>query len=105
MHLITAGRLEAVTHLSVTASPGQLLISWEAPFTLNLTEIDYSITYCINIVDGSGKNYLSVCNISETHYIFRSDLKIQFIIIVTPENGAGRGTEAKTSAYTGDCQH
>lgn len=107
--LYTAGEIEAVTDLHITDSPGQILITWQPPFTLNLTDRPYSVTYCIDIVaDSSGKHYVSACNITETQYIFRifSEINIPLIITVTPENSLGRGKEQNTTVnniiY---CQH
>ena len=109
VYVYTAGELEAVTDLHITDSPGQILITWQPPFTLNLTDRPYSITYCIDIAeDSSGKHYVSACNITETQYIFRivSEINIPLVITVTPENGLGRGKEQNASVnniiY---CQH
>jgi hypothetical protein len=110
--IYTAGELEAVTDLHTTESnPEQILIIWQPPFTLNLTDRPYSITYCIDIEDSSGKHYVSACNITETQYIFRivSDINAPLIIIITPENSLGRGKEQNASVnnviYNYNCQH
>lgn len=85
------------------------MITWQPPFTLNLTDSPYSITYCIDIVeDSSGKHYVSACNISETQYIFRivSEINIPLVVTVTPENGLGRGKEQNASVNSIIyCQH
>lgn len=48
--IITQGPLDAVDHLSYTlVIPGQVVrITWTAPFTLDLTNSDVDITYCIH---------------------------------------------------------
>ena len=98
--MYTAGELEAVTNLRTTDGPGQILITWQPPFTFNLTDRPYSVTYCIDIDDSSGKHYVSACNITETQYIFKivSEINISLTIIVTPENSLGRGKEQKLNA-------
>ena len=101
------GKLEAVTDLNITESPGQLFISWRPPFTLILSDRVYSITYAIDInEESSGKDYLIANNITETQYTFNIRdsqiiITIPFTVTVTPENPLGKGREknASVSSY------
>ena len=96
--------------------PGQISISWQPPFSLNLTDRVYSITYCIGIIeDSSGKLYVLACNITETNYtysIYGSQIiiSIPFTVIVIPENNLGKGKEHNATVNNNNiinigCQH
>ena len=103
LHKLWAGTLNAVYHLSVTKSNLTILITWEAPFTLNITNTEPDIAYCVNI---SAMNYFShvdiatECNITQTEFFYTIPHKVychnnDFYVTVTPVNGAGQGVSEK----------
>ena len=106
------GRLEAVTNLHIVEKPGQIFISWQPPFTLNLTDRVYSITYCISIIEGSsGKLYVLAYNVTETHYTYSINdskiitISIPLTVIVTPENNLGKGKEYNVTVNNYNINH
>ena len=66
-HLIVAGPLGAVTTLVRTPS----IITWEPPFSLNLTDIEPDIIYCIEVfLTDCGIEYfiLRDCSVTTNYY-------------------------------------
>ena len=104
MFTLFTGSLGSVHDLSVGSSNLSIFVVWEAPFTLNVTDTEPDITYCVHIFnDSSGHEILLTCDIFDTefHYTFLSeaicyDHKLR--ITVTPVNGAGHGP-SKTVVY------
>ncbi len=68
------GLLPAVADLAVNNVAGncsQLNVTWDAPFSLNLTTAEPDIRYCVDVYDEREKNMLqSECNITTTQYLF-----------------------------------
>jgi hypothetical protein len=101
------GRLNAVHNLSVTKSNLSIIIFWEAPFTLNITNTEPDITYCVSI-SSMAQSYFAPniepateCNITQTEFLYTTTHEFlcqnnDFYVTVTPINGAGHGHSEKT---------
>ena len=52
-----------------------ILITWEAPFSLNLTTAEPDVQYCVNVYNVTEGEELveSRCDITETNYIYTPD--------------------------------
>ena len=72
-------------------------ISWEPPFSLDLTDVDPDIVYCVdvyNITCGGRDLVSSDCSVTDTNYTSLSDGYL-YEYIVTPRSnveGAENGT-------------
>ena len=65
--LLTQGPLEAVKQLREEGST----LSWDPPFSLDLTDVDPDIVYCVevyNITCGGRELVFSDCNVTENSY-------------------------------------
>ena len=73
-------------------------VSWDAPFTLDITDTDPDITYCVDIFSTTDWSHVfSECGINDTVYNVSLDNVSgrtcdNFNISVTPVNGAGNGS-------------
>ena len=75
-------------------------LSWDPPFSLNLTNVDPDITYCLdvyNITCGGRELVISDCNVTENSYSSDAIAQDGYIYeyIVTPRSnvqGAQNGT-------------
>ena len=78
-------------------------ISWTAPFSLDVTDVDPDIWYSVLIYNVTDETAVSVpypncANISETFCIFRPDYLSpchKHIFTVIPYNGAGQGESSR----------
>ena len=90
------GPLDAVTSLTKVGST----LSWVAPFSLDLTNIDPDVVYCVdvyNITCGGRDLVSSDCHVTDTNYTAFSDGYL-YVYIVTPRSnveGAGNGTRSQ----------
>ena len=98
-----SGLLDAVRSLSSTANSTLISLTWEPPFTLDITGVDPDITgYCVDVVNSTSSATLySECEITETGicYLFpphRGCTVYRFTI--APVNVVGRG-ESSTTSY------
>ena len=82
-------------------------IVWEAPFSLNLTNVEPDIVYCVevyNITCGRGHRLISDCNVMENSYT--SDvLQAGYIYeyTVTPRSNVERAQNGSSKTITGVC--
>ena len=91
----------------LTANPreGLLHLTWNPPFTLDITNVTPDICYCINIYSATQHDLLnSVCGLTQPKFDFRvanpSPCE-QFKFEVIPVNGAGNGTSNRISGFNG----
>ena len=71
------------------------------PFSLNLTDVEPDVTYCLHIQTPNNSFVLSECGIEVTEYkLYQVNFKPCeiFKVIVTPVNGVGNGTTTYTIA-------
>lgn len=104
-----SGPPEAVSHLRVGTSGDDIVVTWQAPFTLDVTGVEYDLYYSLLISDVTNETQpvpvaCDVChNLTETTFIFtphNSPQRPFFMFTVTPYNGAGRGPP-RTAALSG----
>ena len=91
-----AGLLAAVGSPSVDLVGTNISLTWTAPFTLDLTNVDPDITYCVDVVNStSSSTVLSECEITVTGFNFSIPIdrvRDDYTFTVTPVNLAGNGT-------------
>ena len=94
------GPLSAATGLTATHNATSITISWEAPWSLDVTGVDHDIWYSVliqNVTDENNPTPISCTdctNITETVYTFTPDHLSPchvYKFSVTPFNGAGQG--------------
>ena len=95
MHVSSAGLLDAVSNLR-SESLGQVIrLTWDAPFSLNITGVDLDIWYRVDIsVDNISMRTYDNINIPEFNFTMDNDTSTSVVyeFRVTPINGAGAGT-------------
>ena len=93
-----SGFLHPVVDLTTTLNTTSIIVSWTAPFSLDVTGVDPDVWYTIFIYNVTHDPITISCtdcvNITETHYTFYPDYynpchKYNFTVI--PFNGAGQG--------------
>ena len=76
-------------HLDYALNGDNLTIMWEAPFSLDIPQIDPDVKYCVTI-KSSGEILHSECEIRDTEFYFRFDGSFPYCeensAIVTPYN-------------------
>ena len=95
-----AGLLASVEIGDLTFKNGSIIIiSWSAPFSLDVTGVDPDIWYSVliyNVTDNPTAIPCTDCiNITETNYTFTPDYPSpchKYIFTVIPLNGAGQGS-------------
>ena len=110
VHISSAGLLDTVSNLK-TESLGQVIrLTWDAPFSLDITGVDPDIWYRVDITvvnyplnntsDSIPFNTYFV-NIPEFNFTHNSaDTSVIYEFKVTPINGAGNGrTSAPVTGY------
>ena len=81
-----------------------ITISWEPPFSLNLTTAEPDIQYCVNVYNATRNDILVVseCNITKSSFVFipsNQDPNIHYVFTVTPRSnvqGSSNGTTSET---------
>ena len=98
-----AGTIQAVSNLAGVSTSSAIVLTWQAPFSLNLTTAEPDIVYCIdifNITDGEAEadHLINNCSVFEPLYKFtirNPDPEDLFQFVVTPRSnveGARNGT-------------
>ena len=102
------GLLSSVVILDTDSSTSSVTISWVAPFSLDVTDMDPDVWYSIliyNVTDEDNPTAV-LCtdchNLTQTHYIFSPDHpspchKYNFTVI--PYNGAGQGESQSATQF------
>ena len=96
-HIYSAGLPDAVTNLK-TKSLGQVIhLTWDAPFSLDITGVDPDIWYHVDITVGNVPfNTYDDINIPEFNFTVDdyngTNTRVIYEFRVTPINGAGNGT-------------
>ena len=97
---IHVGLLAAPSNLETNSNASSITISWTAPFSLDVTDVDPDIWYSVLIYNVTDEDNPTVVpctdcnNITETYYTFTPDYlspchRYNFTII--PRNGVGDG--------------
>ena len=95
------GPPEAVSDMSVSENRSHVEVTWEAPFSLDVTGVEYDVTYSLliyNVTDWTQLPTLVPCavchNLTLTHFTFSPPHPLpghSFAFTVTSQNGAGSG--------------
>ena len=101
MHTIT-GKLEAVDNLTSKPMPSSIQLSWQPPFSLNLTTAEPDVVYCVDIIQYKSTDIeghvVSNCSVYYPRYNFmmeNPDPRDLFQFQITPRSnveGASNGT-------------
>ena len=92
--------IRCTSNLRVQRSDDDLMVTWQAPFTLDVTGVEYDLLYSLDITDIITNETQTLDNLTETNYTFsppESLLEHSFNFKVTPYNGAGKGQPHTTS--------
>ena len=99
------GLLNAVRSLTSTTYSTLISLTWEPPFTLDITDVDPDITgYCVDVINSTSSVTLhSECEITETEFTYlmppeRYCYSTTFSLSITPFNIVGRG-EVRSLLY------
>lgn len=104
-----AGILSSVGDLNVTSHDAFLVISWTAPFSLDVTGVDHDVWYSVLVYNVTEKQTAITCtdciNTTETNYTFVLDyhnniICHKYIFTVIPFNGAGKGQPSSENITT-----
>ena len=103
-----SGLLASVERLTVKDSVSSIIISWSAPFSLDVTGVDPDIRYSVLIYNATDNPTAIPCtdctDITETNYTFTPDYSSpchKYIFTVIPLNGAGQGhSSGNITGYT-----
>ena len=73
MHIVTVATPEAVENLITSSSLKKIVISWEAPFSLNLTS-EPDVAYCVDVHNITGSTYLilSDCSVLTAYFVYNT---------------------------------
>ena len=109
--VIALSQSSSVEHCAFLTYPGPLdaanglakvnsTLSWVAPFSLDLTNIDPDIVYCVdvyNITCGGRDLVSSDCHVTDINYTAFSDGYLYEYIVIPRSNveGAGNGTQSQ----------
>ena len=97
--LCCIGLPSAVDVLNITVSNTTLSLTWEPPFTLDITGEDPDITgYCVDVVNSiSSVTLHSQCDITMTEFSYplpQDAVCHRFVLTITPVNVVGRGVSS-----------
>ena len=104
----------AVSEMRVVANVSHVAVSWRAPFTLDVTGVEFDVTYSLlisNVTDETqpGRDVAcDICHNLTTHqFTFSPPHPLpghSFNFTITPQNGAGTGPPSPTlTATLTDC--
>ena len=107
LHCFITGLLASVGDLTYNNSYKSIIISWSAPFSLDVTNDDPDIWYSVliyNVTDNPTAIPCTDCmDITETHYTFTPDYPSpchKYIFTVIPLNGAGQGHISNVTVFS-----
>ena len=96
--------------MSAVANVSHVVVSWRAPFTLDVTGVEFDVTYSLvisNVTDQSQPPRYVACdvchNLTLPQFTFSPPHPLpghSFTFTVTPLNGAGRGPSSPTVTAT-----
>ena len=94
------GLLDAVSNLKIELLGKVIHLTWDAPFSLDITGVDPDIWYRVDITEAgaplSTSSISRVVNISEFNFTMNeyrdTSSRVVYEFQVTPINGAGDGT-------------
>ena len=99
--MVTVGLLSAVDAVNIMASNTTLSLTWEPPFTLDITGVDPDITYCVNVIGSTSSAALHPqCDITMTEFSYplpQDAVCHSYVLSITPVNVVGRGVSSSVS--------
>lgn len=104
-----AGPLEEVGSLMAVPSPSSISLSWERPFSLDITDVQPDIVYCVDVFRispgvSSRDHVASDCGLLDSIYNFTTaqpDPRNFFQFVVTPRNHVAGARNGTTSVING----
>ena len=97
------GRLGSVNNLKIKLNSSNTLITWDPPFSLNLTNVHPDVIYCVDIymiTCGVTQHLVSDCDVAVPYYTFYSEDEIHRFI-VTPKSNVGNSRNGTSSFQSG----
>ena len=99
-HIFSAGLLDAVTNLKSESLGQVIVLTWDAPFSLDLTGVDPDIWYRVDVTVAGvplSTHFISrIVNISKFNFSMHdysgTNTSEIYQFRVTPINGAGNGS-------------
>ena len=90
----SVGQLDAVTNLTNQSLGHVIHLTWDAPFSLDITGVDPDIRYRVEITVGNAPFNTYFVNFPEFNFILnnKTSTSVMYEFRVTPINGAGNGT-------------
>ena len=96
IYISSAGLLGAVCNLKSESQRQIIRLTWDAPFSLDITGVDPDIWYRVEITVGNVPlNRYDGINITEFNFTV-NDTSVIYEFQVTPVNGAGNGVGNRT---------
>ena len=112
VHTSFAGLLDAVSNFKSESLGKVIHLTWDAPFSLDITGVDpdiwYRVEFTVNGTHSLGK-YSKTVNIPEFNFTMgdhnHTNTSVIYQFRVTPINGAGNGiASAPVTGYFGECE-
>ncbi|XP_064388390.1 uncharacterized protein LOC135336489 isoform X2 [Halichondria panicea] len=95
MGSVTGLRLDTVTSTSLT-------LTWDTPFSLDLTTAEPDIQYCVDVHSVPGRQLVeSSCDIIDTNYTFSTSDQDQLVFTVTPRSNVEGSLNGTSSELVG----
>ena len=100
----SVGQLDAVTNLTNQSLGHVIHLTWDAPFSLDITGVDPDIWYRVDItVDNNSFSTLDDINTPEFNFTMDdyndTNTSVVYEFRVTSINGAGNGTSTPVTGY------
>ena len=92
------GLLESVSNVRVARDTA--ILSWTSPFSLDLTDIDTDVIYCVdifNVTCGRRDLIISDCNVTDSNYTFNVPSDYIYEYIVTPRSNVPQARNGTSS--------
>ena len=101
--LSTLGPLDSVTGLRLDiATSTSVTLTWDAPFSLDLTTAEPDIQYCVDVHSvPRGQLVESTCDIIDTNYTFSTSDQGQLVFTVTPRSNVEGSLNGTSSELVG----
>ena len=90
--IVKSGILDPVNNIQRNGST----VTWEPPFSLDLTNTDTDIVYCVevnNITCGGRHLVFAHCNVADDTISCSCELSFIYEVLVTPRNNGGSSYE------------
>lgn len=70
-----SGPLDTVSSLDLQVENSTVILTWTAPFSLDITGVDPDITYCVDVINSTATSSVMMildteCEITETMFVY-----------------------------------